>query len=745
LETDDMQGLTEGQLLLALIGLALILLAARAAGELARRVGQPEVLGQLVAGFVLGPSVLGALAPAVNHALFQNAATAPFFSGVSWVGAILLLVLAGIEVDLHLLQVEARPGLLAAFFAIAASLALGALFGVYVLGRPFQNAFFLGIVLSVTAVSVVARILLERETVRRRYAQVMIAAGIASEVVVWPLVAIASAFHNGNPIVAGATTVISVALFFVFMFTLGRRFTFWAMRRVADFTQVVDGQLSLALVLTFVAAGITQLLGAHPLLGAFVFGVLLGRAPRTHRANSSLMRSLQTLTNSLFAPVFFVLAGMRVNIFALGGFGVIGIILALFVAATVAKVAFGYLGARLGRLPTWEAAIVGVGVNLKGGTDVIVAIIGVELGLLSPQAYTMYAVVALLTVVASPAALAYLARHATPTAQEQERMEREEATNRAYAPQIERVLALNAPDMFAASVAAVLHRIALVKQREEQFFDITELALTQADETTLDQTASAPHRVLGDPPTGADEAMSQTLAEASALENVEISQRSQPAARATGANAERESDVAAILTHAEAHQLIAIGGLPTRRRRALTFGATQDAIIRRAASDVLVVADPAGQFAAPDGPPITRILAPVIDLEYSLAAADLAAYIASGYDAELVLLAIAAPDQNGFPWREQDQRRLRQLAESSVGEAEFRVRRLGVKVSSRILVSQHPATAILRELKAGAYDALALGAYQRGARSHVQLGPVATDVLLKCPTPTLTLIAHLTT
>lgn len=749
-----MQGLSEGQLLLALFGLALILVAARAAGEIARRVGQPEVLGQLLAGFLLGPSVLGALAPTVNHALFQNAATAPFFSGLSWVGAILLLTLAGIEVDLHLLRAEARPGLLAACLAIAASLGLGVVFGLYVLARPFQNAIFLGIVLSVTAVSVVARIFLERDTIRRRYAQVVIAAGIASEVVVWPLVAVTSAFHTRFPLLAGAKAALFVALFFVFMFTLGRRFTFWAMRRVADFTQVVDGQLSLALVFTFVAAGVTQLLGVHPLLGAFVFGVLLGRAPRTHQANSSLMKSLQTLTTSLFAPVFFTLAGMRVNLFQLGGASVIGVILALFVVATVVKVAFGFLGARLGRLPTWEAAIVGVGVNLKGGTDVIIAIIGVELGLLSSQTYTIYAVVALLTVVISPAALAYLERRATPSAAEQERMEREEATSRAYAPQIERVLALNAPDMFAASVAAVLHRIAVVKQREEQFFDITELALTPADEVSLASVPSAPTQpdsrgvtAHGAAPTsarGADGAMSETLAEASTLENVEISQRSQTVMPTPQTGADGKPDVAAILTHAEAHQLIAIGATPTLRRRTFTFGPTQDAIIRQATCDVLVVSDPNGRLTVAEGSPITRVLAPVIDLEYSLAAADLAAYVASGFDAELVLLTVAAPDLNGVFWREQEQQRLRRLAESSVEEAEFRVRRLGVRVSSRILVNQRPAVAILRELKEGAYDALALGTYQRGARSHVQLGPVATSVLLKCPVPALTLVSHRT-
>nr|ADB12495.1 hypothetical protein [Sorangium cellulosum] len=114
-----MHGLTERQVLLSLVALALVLLTARAFGELARRLRQPEVLGELFGGVVLGPSVVGALAPGFHRVLFQDPAVGVVLSGISWIGALVLLLMAGIEVDVSILRKEARPGALSALGAIA--------------------------------------------------------------------------------------------------------------------------------------------------------------------------------------------------------------------------------------------------------------------------------------------------------------------------------------------------------------------------------------------------------------------------------------------------------------------------------------------------------------------------------------------------------------------------------------------------------------------------------------------------
>src|ERR671928_851350 len=165
-----MRGLSEQQLLLALVDLAVILIFSRVAGVLARRLRQAEVLGLLFAGFVLGPSVLGVVLPAVYHTLFLNGAVSLVLSAFSWVGAALLLLLAGAEVDLRILRAEIRPGTLAAAGAIIPSLAAGTVFSWLALHRGAPYGFFLGIVLSVTAVSVAAQLFVERDALRRRHA-----------------------------------------------------------------------------------------------------------------------------------------------------------------------------------------------------------------------------------------------------------------------------------------------------------------------------------------------------------------------------------------------------------------------------------------------------------------------------------------------------------------------------------------------------------------------------------------------
>lgn len=342
-----MQGLSDEALLRALVALACILLAGRGMAELARRVGQPEVLGELVGGVVLGPSALGALFPGVYHAIFLDPLVGHGLSLLSWIGAILVLFIAGVEVDLRILRQNARPGSLAAAGAIITSIIAGTVCGRLFLGVVPPGGIFLGLVLSVTAVSVAAKILIEREALRRSYAQVILAAGVASEVVVWLLISVVVAFKAGDGAIGIVRSSSIVVAFFALMLTVGRRFTFWAMRRVADATQIVNAELSLVLLLALAAAALTEWLGFHALLGAFVFGVLLSPAPR---ATPALRERIQTLTLSFFAPIFFVLAGMRVNIFQLGSPAALIEIVLLLLAATIIKVGVGALGARLGGL-----------------------------------------------------------------------------------------------------------------------------------------------------------------------------------------------------------------------------------------------------------------------------------------------------------------------------------------------------------------------------------------------------------
>ncbi len=707
-----MHGLTEEDLLFSLIAFALLLVATRAMAELARRVGQPEVLGELLGGFLIGPSALGALFPGVFHELFGRVVVAQGMSLLSWIGAILLLLIAGIEADLVILREKAVPGLLSAAGAIGASVVFASLVAVSLLHRPQESGLFLGLVYSVTAVSVVAKLLIERGALRRGYAQVMLAAGIASEVLVWPLISVLSSLHNGsNAWIAGLKSAVLAAAFFAGMLTVGRRFTFWAMRRVADVTGIANGELSLILLLVSISAIITAWAGLHPLLGAFVFGVLLSRAPR---ATVALKERIQALTVSFFAPIFFGLAGMRVNLFDLhGSQSVKGILLLLF-GVGLLKILFGFLGAKAGRLPLWESASVGVGLNLKGGSDVVVAIVGTELGLLSADLYTMYAVVAILTVLITPPILARISARALPDPSEIERLNHEEARRRAYFADMERVLVPQIPELHPELIASLVAQIARTKSQQREIFDITELS-TSVQTTT------------GQGTTPEVEQVSHWLTRAMAHEHVGL-ERSLIA----------KDPLEAVLEAAQTQQIIFVGTAATGRDNStLSFGSMHDSLVCGAACDVLLAVHSGSVLPTPK-----RILVPVNGLEHSLAAADVAAYVASACNAELVLLNIAHTRLDAMFWKEGGQRDVLQRGYTVVREAEFRVARLGAWVSTRVKLGADPAVAILEELKRRPYGMIVMGGVGRTTDGGLALGSTIEHVMRQATLPRLLLVSR---
>ena len=711
-----MHGFSEHQLLGAFLAIGAVLLVTRGMAELSRRLGQPEVLGELLGGFLIGPSIFGALFPGAFGTLFLNPAVSLALTLLSWIGAVLLLMIAGMEADLTILRQKAAPGMLAAAGAIGASIGAGVLIGTKVFGRDPTSSFFLGLVLSVTAVSVVAKLLIEREALRRDYAQVMLAAGIAGEVLVWPLISIVSSIqHRANPFTAGLRATALAALFFAFMFTIGRRFTYWSMRRVADITGIPNGELSLVLILLCVSAAATTAMGLHPLLGAFIFGVLLGKAPR---ATTALKERIQAITVALFAPIFFGLAGMRVNLFNLRGWPSLKGILILLIVAGLVKILFGFLGALAGKLPVWEAATVGVGLNLKGGTDVVVAIVGTELLLLSSDLYTMYAVVAILTVVVSPPLVGWLAAQTRPGEGELKRLNREEARKLAYFADRERVLLPMVPRLMPSLCARLVAAIAAAKHMEGELFDVTELSF---GETDLSLTRAETHDTVVE--------ASSLLSQASDHENVGLE-------RVSSAT---EDVFTALQKTAEGQQLITIGTTEVHGDILLSFGAEQDRILREINTDILLTVAPEGSM-----PSIQRILVPINGLNHSLAAADVAAYIAKGSDAEIVLMTVVAPRLGSLFWRERKHRDLLQAGYTILREAQARIARLEVRQSQKVILSAEPAEATLAELNANPYSLLLMGSVMRASETGISLGRTAEHLVQAAPIPRVLLISRST-
>ena len=689
------------QLLAFLAALSVVLFLGRAFGELARRVGQPEVLGQFVVGVLLGPGVLGALVPSWRLYVLEGSGSAAALSGLSQLGAVLLLLVAGLEVDLRVLRTEARSGAWVAVAAIVPSLAAGVAMGPW-LGLHGRGAAFLGVVLSVTAVSIVASLFLESGQGRRRYAQVLLAGGVAAELVVWVMVSVLSTGRGDSVLATVALSVGLAAAFLLVAVLAGPRLVAVAMRSSVDRSVLPQGQLTLVLALTLACAAVTDLLGLHPLLGAFVFGVLLTRSPRI---SADLLRRIETLIIAFFAPVFFVLAGAQVDLRRVAtatSLLHIGLLLAVATAVKVLPVA---LAARASGIRGAEAWLVGLGANLKGGTDVLVAILGEQLGLLSVRTYTEYAVVAILTVFLTPTVLRLLQRRAPAGGEELDRLEREHAAANAHLAEVQRVLVPMTPQLRPSLAAEVVDRLAGSLADLNRLIDITQLRIG----------ADSVHHA-GEPTVGHGIA---TLASAGRRRNIALRDRKVPDPHDLSAH---------ILAVSGGHDLLAIGA--TQQPDSPTvLSPLHNEVIDASPVDVLVAAGPDHRL---PWDRIRRILVPVNATAHSRAAGELAGHLARSCGAAVVLLHVADPDMEQVLHRRPGLR----------PDLRYLLRPLDVPVEDRVLHEYDRPAAFAAELADGGYDLVVLGGRDRAADRVAYFGRLAESVLTQHHTPYVLYVAR---
>jgi nucleotide-binding universal stress UspA family protein len=340
--------------------------------------------------------------------------------------------------------------------------------------------------------------------------------------------------------------------------------------------------------------------------------------------------------------------------------------------------------------------------------------------LLSVRTYTMYAVVAMLTVLVSPTLLRILAAKAPPGPQEMARLNREEAKRRAYLPRVERLLVPVLPALLPHAVARVVEQVARAKRQEHETFDIATFeAVSAAPAEPLDGLAVAQAK--------------EGLSAAGHLAEGEVRQRRMAV----------PDVLPPILDAATEHDLIAIGARRPAPALALSLGPLQDRIIDEARTNVLVVVEGDDRASAP----VERILVAINGLEHSLAAADVAAYLARAAYAELVLFNVRPLTRESSVWQDLERRGLLEAAGyRTLREASFRFAPLGVRMSMRVEFGEDPGAAIARELLRRPYQLVVLGAVHRGADGRLDLGAsiptVLPTVLTQSRTPAVLLVSH---
>ncbi|HTC16944.1 MAG TPA: cation:proton antiporter [Steroidobacteraceae bacterium] len=427
--------------------IVVLLLAGRLLGELMQQLRQPAVIGQLIAGLVLGPSIFGALAPVAWHSLFPSAPEQrAMLDAVSQLGIVLLLLMTGMETDLSVFRDARRPALCISGAGILVPFACGCTLGALlpesmlpVHGQRVITALFLGTALSISSVKIVALVVRDLGFLRRTVGQVIIASSILDDTIGWVIMSVTFglALHGTLDFMAVARSVIGTVLFLVLSFTVGRQLVFRILRWSNDSLSGEMVSVSTIVVLAGALALLTNAIGVHLVLGAFVAGVLIGQAPILPR---ELHDQLRGLIVALFMPVFFAVAGLTTDLGALAQPHFLWLTLGLIALASFGKFSGAFVGGRLGGLSWPESFAVGCGMNARGSTEVIVATIGLQVGALSLHLYTAIVAMALVTTLAMPPMLRWAFARLPATPAERGRLEREEEEARGFLPQVERLL-----------------------------------------------------------------------------------------------------------------------------------------------------------------------------------------------------------------------------------------------------------------------------------------------------------------
>ncbi len=455
--------LNEHELLVFWTQLLALVAMARACGYLMRRINLPSVVGELAAGVILGPSIFGRVWPSgFRWFLPDLEISSGALFAVSWLGVALLLVTAGFETDLELISKLGRAAALVTGFSIVVPLIGGLIVGFVLPGSfigPHSDrtvfALFVASALSVSALAVIAKILSELGLMRRDFGQITVAAGMANDVVGWLMLAVFSGFAiEGDVSISGIIkTIGGLAVFLVVVMTIGQRVVDRSLRFVRREGPNISGAMTVA-VFTMLAFGVaTQALGIEAVLGAFVAGVVLHRS---RFQQSDVLHYIEALTTSFLAPVFFATAGLRVDLGLLSKHSAEGWALLVVAVAIGAKFAGAFLGGRLAGQSARASVALGAGLNARGALEIVIASVGLTLGVFSETAYTVIVIVPLVTSLFAAGSLRLVVRDWRGSAEEQQRLDREEALSRNLVVKSTRILLASqgAPASIAAAQIA---------------------------------------------------------------------------------------------------------------------------------------------------------------------------------------------------------------------------------------------------------------------------------------------------
>ncbi len=715
-------GSAAGSETIFVVEIGILLLVGRLMGEAAQRIGQPPVMGQLIGGLLLGPSVFGLIWPGAQHALFPDTgAQKSMIDAISQLGILMLLLLTGMETDLQLVRRVGRAAVTVAVAGVAVPFAcgftLGELLPDALLPKPdarLVTAIFLGTALSISSVKIVAMVVREMNFMRRDLGQIIVASAILEDTIGWVIIAVAFGLASAGTVDlwSVARTVFGTALFLVASFTIGRRVVFSLIRWANDNFQSEFPVVTATLVVMCAMALTTQLIGVNTVLGAFVAGILVGESPILTRHIDEQIRGLIV---ALFMPVFFALSGLHADLTILRDPYLALLAVGLILIASIGKFSGAFVGGKLGGLTRAESLALGCAMNARGSTEVIVASIGLTMGVLNKNLFTLIVTMAVVTTTAMPTMLRWALNRLPLRKKERVRLEREELDARGFVTNLERLL-LAADDSANGKLAARL--IGVIAGSGDKPTTILDLTKGHRSKKEANGKSERPAENV--------EGNKKTAEENAAKTNGEHSEHGVRTAAAAATTLEvhpdeEKSGSVDVLTRREntitpetvadearkGYDFLVVGIAKTHDPKG---GFSKDvSLITKGFEGPLAIVDSHRSRADRSAEHYDRILIPVNGTEVSRRAMEIGLTLARANDAQVTALYVTRAGTNGGRKRAQATRR-NELA--VLKDISALADRYEVRVRSTTRANMAPDEAILRESKRG-YDLIVLGVSRR--------------------------------
>jgi Kef-type K+ transport system membrane component KefB len=727
-DTPGGQGASEAVFVVQLV---VLMLVGRLLGEALLRLRQPAVMGQLMAGLVLGPSLLGALFPDLQHALFPAAKEQKaMLDGMAQFGVLLILLMTGMETDLKLVKASSRASISASVFGIIIPFACGFALGEFLPdamipdpSKRLITSLFLGTALSIASVKIVATVVREMNFLRRTVGQVILGSAIVDDTIGWIIIAMifGLALQGHVDPLSVAKSVLGTLAFMVFSLTIGRRWVSLAIRWVNDTFVSEYAVITAILVIMGLMALTTHMIGVHAVLGAFVAGILVGESPILTR---HIDEQLRGLILAFFMPVFFGTAGLSADlVVVLKDPHLLLLTLGLIAIATIGKFTGAFLGGELGGLSRRESLALATGMNARGSTEVIVATIGLSMGALSQDLFTMIVTMAIVTTLAMPPSLRWALARLPIRKEEKERLEREEMEAKGFVSKLERLLVAvddSANGQFGSRTAGM---IAGTRSMPTTVMHIT-ANKTAAKKTEKSEDVREKEKAADEEAKERAEAAAQLLKDAAEQMNRRKS-KAQKTVRALDVTviANTTTESAVVAEEAEkGYDLLVVGLDKTTVRDNTGFHAN---ITQLAAGfdGPLVIADARDGLLNDPTDGKLSILVPVNGTEPSRRAAEVAFAMARAARAPVTVLYVAPPANGG-------RKRSRGMADALLKDIVALGESYDIDAKTAVRTEHTADEAVLKEVEKRKHNLIVMGVERRPGEK-LFFGETATAILEK--------------